>query len=276
MHGLNTVLVKLFDVILVAPAGLFPEAGLWIVSVVLGVVMVLIFGKVSDQKAIARTKDTIKAHLLSLSLYPHELGLAFRTYGRIFGNLGVYLALLLAPTIVLLVPFVVVAVQLEMRYGRQALRPGESAVVSARFGGGGDGAGALPGDVALRSPEGVVVETPPVRIPREGEVAWRVRATGEGTHDLVVAAGGEEYSKSLHVGTDLVTLSPERPAGLLGQILYPVEPPLEGDGGPVSIRVEYPRADVSLLSWRTHWMVFFVLVSVGVALVARIPLKVDF
>jgi len=75
------------------------------------------------------------------------------------------------------------------------------------------------------------------------------------------------------VGGGLRTTSAERPSRILDQVLYPVEEPVEGIE---RIRLAYPRARVRLLAWETHWMVFFVLVSIAVALVVRYPLGVEF
>jgi hypothetical protein len=269
MRAINVILTEVFEVILVGPASLFREAGLWIVSVILGVLMVMIFGRLSNQAAIARRKEIIKGHLLSLSLYPHELRVALGTYGRIFISLGAYMGLLLAPTLVLIVPFVIVAIQLEARFGRLPLRPGQTAVVTAEF------PGAIPPDVVLVGPEGgeVTVETPAVRIPSRKEVSWRVKAHREGEFSLTLRDGEKEYPKRVVVGEGVQTVSAQRPGRIPDQILFPVEGPLDGIEG---IRLEYPRAQVRLLTWETHWMVFFVLVSIAVALVARYPLGVEF
>jgi hypothetical protein len=269
MRAVNVILTEIFEVILVGPSSLFREAGLWIVSIILGVLMVMIFGRLSNQAAISRRKEIIKGHLLSLSLYPHELGVALGTYGRIFVSLGAYVGLLLAPTLVLIVPFVIVAIQLEARFGRLPLSPGQTAVVTAEF------PGEIPSDVVLDGPEGgeVTVETPGVRIPAQKEVSWRVRANREGEFSLIVRDGEREYAKRVVVGGGLQTVSAQRPNRIPDQILYPVEDPVDGIE---RIRLEYPRAQVRLLVWETHWMVFFVLVSLAVALVARYPLGVEF
>lgn len=274
MRVVNSVLNGIFEILLVVPSALFGEAGLLLVSILFGVGMVVLFGRLSDPVSIRRSKDRIKAHLLSLSIYSHEIGLAGRTYARVFGSLGGYLGRLILPTLVLAIPFVVVAIQLEARYGRRPIRPGDAAVVSALFETTEDRA--LPDEVFLDAPAGVEVETPPIRIPVEGEVAWRIRAEKEGAYSLNVRIGGRQYEKTLVVGEGIHTLSARRPGSGIGdQILNPVEPPVDGSGGIRSIQVAYPKRGVSLLFWRTHWMVFFVLVSIAVALVAKVPLGVE-
>lgn len=274
MQVLNRILNGIFHLLLVLPSGVFREAGLLLVSVAFGVGMVLLFRRFSNQDSIHRQKNAIKGHLLTLSLYPHELGLALPTYGKILTSLGKYLLLLLLPTLYLVVPFILVAVQVETRFGRLPLRSGEAVVVSALYDP--DREGGLPGKIALEAPPGIEVETPlPVRIPGEGEVAWRVRPEVAGELTLRVTQGGEEYEKEIVVGEGVYALSVERPrGGVISQLLNPVESPLEDPEGPRAIRVEYRGGSVRLLFWETHWLVFFLVVSIAAAMVARVPLKV--
>lgn len=275
MGVLNAILNGLFEVLLIVPSALFREAGLLLVSALFGVGMVLLFRRVSNQEAIRRRKDSIKGRLLSLSLYPHEIGLALRTYPKIMAALGGYLALMLTPALWLAGPFLIVAIQMETRYGRVPLRPGQAVVVSALFGTG-ERRG-LPEGVALEVPPGLELETPnPVRIPAVGEVAWRVRAREAGEFAVTVVTGGESYDKTVTVGEGLRTLSVMRPGeGFIAQAMNPGEPPIPGMGGLKAIRIEYPRGEVSLFFWETHWLVFFVVVSMAVALVARYPLHTE-
>ena len=272
---MNSIMSAVFEVLLVVPSALFREAGLLLVSVLFGVGMVILFRRTSNQEAIRRSKNRIKGLLLSLSLYPHEVGLAFRIYVRVAGATGRYLILILLPTVWAVVPFLLVAIQLEARFGRIPLLPGQAAVFSVLFEGG------LTEDfrpnIFLVADPGLIVETPqPVRIPSEQELAWRIRAKEPGDFTLVVRVGERAYKKTVRVGEGVKTLSVERPGGgMLAQVLHPIERPLREAAGLRAIRIEYPKGAVSLLGWETHWMVFFIVVSMGAAVVARFPLGVE-
>ena len=54
------------------------------ISIVIGLLMVVVFGYTSDQKAIHVAKDHLKAHLLALRLFQDQIGVVIRSYGRIF------------------------------------------------------------------------------------------------------------------------------------------------------------------------------------------------
>ncbi len=53
------------------------------ISIVIGLLMVIVFRYTSDQKAIGRAKDKLKAHLLAVRLFQDQLPVVMRAYGRI-------------------------------------------------------------------------------------------------------------------------------------------------------------------------------------------------
>ena len=53
------------------------------ISLVIGLVMVIVFGYTSDQKAIHVAKDRLKAHLLAVRLFQDQIPVVLRSYGRI-------------------------------------------------------------------------------------------------------------------------------------------------------------------------------------------------
>ena len=60
-----------------------PAAIVLVVSIVIGFLMVIVFGYTSDQKAIKHAKDQLKAHLLAVRLFQDQLGVVIRSYGGI-------------------------------------------------------------------------------------------------------------------------------------------------------------------------------------------------
>ena len=72
---LNRTLNGLFDLLLRPFLGLPPIWALLAISLVAGVLMLWIFGRVSDQKAIKAIRDKIRGHLLGLRIFGDEIGL---------------------------------------------------------------------------------------------------------------------------------------------------------------------------------------------------------
>ena len=91
--------------ILLAPIGFVPG---WlsstVVAVATGVLMLLIFKYTSNQQAIRQTRNSIKANLLSLSLFKDNVWLSLRAQGRILLSAFRLSLLAVVPMLVMLVP----------------------------------------------------------------------------------------------------------------------------------------------------------------------------
>src|SRR5690242_6504581 len=98
-----------------------PLAIVLVVSIVVGLLMVLLFGYTSDQKAIHAAKDRLKAHLLAVRLYQDQLPVVIRTYGRILRGTGSYLRLAFMPLLYVIVPITLLMVQLDHYLGMTPL-----------------------------------------------------------------------------------------------------------------------------------------------------------
>jgi uncharacterized membrane protein (DUF106 family) len=259
LSGITTA----FDVMLAPFAGLNPWVGLLVVSVVTGVVMLLIFGKTSNQKRITETKDKLKAYIMEMWIFRNDTLVMFSAIGNVIRNNLQYLRHSLRPLVFILVPVLVIMVQLGIRYGNQPFDPGDVTIVSAEL-----KEGVLPSDLdaALSGPMGVRVMSPPLRIDSEREIDWKVQALMPGTHEIAMRVGDEVLTKSIAVGPELRvgTLSDIRPmAGTWSAFLYPSEAPIPRESVVEAIRVRYPPRELGLFGLNIHWLLAFFVVSLA-------------
>ena len=207
MGALNGILTRLFDLAFWPFRTLAPIWSLIVISFAIGILMLWIFGKVSNQEAIRTVRDRIRGNMLGIRLYGDDLGILFRLQMRILGQTGKYLLHSFSPMLVMLVPILLVLTQMNLRYSVRPLEPGEHAVVKVRL----QQASPMREPVELRVPDGVVLETPGVRIedPDEDlrEVAWRIRALEPGEYTLTVKTGEQSLEKTLRVGGDWKSVS---------------------------------------------------------------------
>jgi hypothetical protein len=133
MTTLNRVLTTIFDVLTWPLSWMPPLAGLVILSVLTGILFLLVFPHVSNQGAIKRTKDAIKARLLEIRLFKDDLMLVLRATGRILVSNGLYLWHNLRAMVILLVPFCLILFQLNARYAYGPLKVGDRTLLTARF-----------------------------------------------------------------------------------------------------------------------------------------------
>ena len=184
------------------------------------------------------------------------IGLAGGLGGALRANLG-YLRYTALPLLVVIAPVVLLLIHMDLRFSREPLAPGEAATVGLRY--------SAPDSVPApggREPEllasaGLRVETPALRIPRLGEVSWRVRASAEGPQQLTFRLGETgSFTKDVVVASErpLVRLSGMRPGTQpLGGILHPGETPIDAPGI-AAVTVDYPPRSFEFLGLRWHWL----------------------
>ena len=273
MRWLNAALGGLVSAVLYPFRGLPPITGLAFVALLTSVAILLVYRATSDQKALRRVKNRITAGILEILLFRDDLRAIVRAQWDIFRHTLTYMRLSLVPMLWVIVPIVLLMIQLQFHYGYRSLQPGESVIVTATLAG--ENGSIEAGELRLNADDGLEVETPLLLIPALREADWRVGALSDGSYQLVLEMDGQELAKSVVVGRYSGTISPRRPsAGLLDQLLYPVEPPVPGDAAVEAIEVAYPAANVSFFGWDTHWMIAFFILTIVFAFVLQKPLGV--
>ena len=248
-----------------AYVGLFGDAhpliSLMPLSAAVGVAMLWVFGKTSNQKAIERAKKKMQAYLLELRLYGDDPGLLFRAQGNLIKANLKYMGHMFKPALILTVPMVVLLFHLDAIYGIRAAKEGESTTVTVQA------VGQLAANAetpALAAPEGIVVETPAVRARDVGQFNWRIRASRAAHGDLKFRWSGKEWTKSIDAGPGLRYVSHRRESSTWNQFAAPGEPTLEVEDIE-SVEVRYPPAEIDAFGFQLHWLVWFLVISIVVA-----------
>ncbi len=257
---------------LLAPVAVLPG---WLsataIAAVTGLMLLVVFKYTSNQRAIKRVRDEIRAHRLARKLFRQSASAAFRTQGRIIAAAFRLLALAVPPTLVMVVPVLLLWGQMGLWYQSRPLRVGEEAVVSLELNGGIGDAGP---EIRLRPTDAADVTAEPVRMFSRREVCWSIRARESGYHRLVVDVDGRPYEKELAVGDGYMRVSAVRPPWCWTDVLiHPAERPFSPESPVQSIRIEYPRRD-SWISGTDRWVIYWFAASLVAALCFRPWLRV--
>jgi uncharacterized membrane protein (DUF106 family) len=274
MSIVNAVLRALVDGLLFPFRGLPPIVGLAVVSLLTSVLLLIVFKKTSNQKALEAVKRKIHACLFEIRLFNDDFRSIFRAQLEILRHNLTYLRYSTVPMIWTLPPLVLLIAQLQFHYGYESLRVGFPAVVKATIRAG--ESGSKPAIRLEGSSPGLEVKQPPVWIPSLREMAWRIEPRTAGDYELRIVNGSESVTKSVRVmdGSDsVVLLSPLRVRGFLDELLYPAEDPLPSDAFE-SIAVTYPEADVDVFGIELHWMIVYFVLSIAFAFLLRGTFKV--
>ena len=227
------------------------------ISVVIGLVMVIVFRYTSDQKAIGRAKDRLKAHLLAVRLFQDQLPVVMHAYGKILRGTGSYLRLAFTPFLIAILPITFLIVQLDRYFGWMPLQPAEIFLVEARV----EDPAAL-NDAELQLPPELSSSAPAVHVPKDREVVWRVVAEREGRYEIKIATGGRTVSKQVVVSPGLARVSPLRLKDNFWKRIFASGEPALADNSPVqSITIDYPPREISFAWMQWNWIVLFFVVS---------------
>lgn len=274
MGPINTVLGKLFDVLLLPFRSLNPWAGMAFISLLTGLLMLIIYRLTSNQSGIRRVKDKIKAHLLELRLFKDNMGVTMRAQGQILRANLRYLALNLKPLLVMIVPLILILAQLNLWFGSEPLAVGRPAILKVRLK---PDVNVLGTEFALESPPEIAIETPPLRIEESREVDWRLKPTAAGRFDLTIRAGDKRYLKTVVVdGRGLKKVSPLKvKRSLLDEVLYPGENALPGESRIKAIEIVHPAKKLPLFGLRLHWLIAYLGLSIIFGFALKKPFRVE-
>ena len=234
-----------------------PLAIVIVLSIVIGMVMVVLFGYTSNQKAIKIAKDQLKAHLLAVRLFQEQLHVVVGSYGRILRGTWRYLRLAFMPLLYVIIPITFLIVQLDRYLGVTPVQVNVPFLLTVQA----NNADALSG-ASLDLPSGITATAPPVHIPAEREVVWRLTASQEGSYDIKIAAGGESVDKKVQVTSELSRLSPVRLRGRFWERMFLSAEAAIPDNNPIqSITVNYPERSISISGYEMNWIWLFFILS---------------
>lgn len=255
---INVVLTPVFDLICQPLRPLPPMWALATISLASGILFVWLFGKTSDQRRIQVIRDRIRGNLIGVRLFQHDIGVVLALQGRIVRDTFRFMRLAVVPMLVLVAPVVLIMTQLHLRFAVGPVPAGEPVLVTALV----RDAAALDRPITLEAPDGVTVDTPPVRIRSAREITWRVRVAQPGDYTLVVRVGDDALDKRLVGGTRWGPVVQRRTGrGALDTLLYPGEPPIAAGRSIEAVDIAYPPLDLRLLGVGVDWLIAFLLLS---------------
>jgi len=261
--GMNTLFGLMCGPMTALPAWLSLLVG----SVVLGVVLLVLFKYTSNQTAISRVRDRIKARLLGMKLFKDNIPVVLKSQLQVFGSAAMLLLHSIPPMLVMALPFCLVLGQLGVWYQAKPLEIDGQAVVSMQLSGLKNAP--IP-PVSLVSTEAINILSGPVRVPSKQQVFWQIQAARPGTHQLHFKVGDIHVQKELSVGSGFMPVSIKRPSSLsLGDlILYPAEKPFDKASPVRSIEIGYPDR-TSPITGSGNWVITLFIVSMLSAFIVK-------
>lgn len=242
-----------------------------IISAVTGIILLFVFKHTSNQKAISKVRDSIKANTLALKLFKDSISVTLKSQGQVFKGAILLLIFALVPMLVMIVPVSLLLSQLGLWYQAKPLMSGQEALVTVQLSGKTDSPWP---NVNLQPSSAADVTVGPVRVFSKRQVYWKIKAKENGLHNLIFNANEQQVKKQLALGQGFMRISLLRPSWNWGSILlHPMEKPLKSDSIIQSISIDYPDRP-SKTSGTGWWLIYFFIASMVFALIFKPILKV--
>ncbi len=194
-----------------------PLAIVVMLSLVVGLLMVVLFGYTSDQKAIGIAKDQLKAHLLAVRLYRDQIPVVMGSYGKILRGTGRYLKLAFKPLLYVIIPITLLIMQIDRYLGQTPIPVNTPFLITVHLSD--QYVSSLTAEaldsVTLDLPPEITMTAPALHIPAESEVVWRLAGSREGRYEVKIADGGENVGKAVCIGRDVARISTVRLRGTI-------------------------------------------------------------
>lgn len=242
-----------------------------IVSAIAGVVLLIIFKYTSNQAAIGKARDAIKANMIALKLFKDSVPVILHAQGQVFKGAMLLLFYAIVPMLVMIIPVSLLLGQLGLWYQSRPLLANEEAVITMKLNE--SDSFQLPKVSMVSMPE-VKVTVGPVRVLSKCEIYWKIRAQENGYHNIVFNVDKQLVNKQIAIGDGFMRVSMKRPGWQWADIfLHPLEKPFGTDEVVQSIDIDYPdrRSKTSGTDW---WIGYFFVASLIFALLFKPFLKV--
>jgi uncharacterized membrane protein (DUF106 family) len=220
-----------------APIAVLPGwLSIAIISAVTGLFFLIVFKYTSNQRAIGRVKDDMKAQMLAIKLFKDSLSVTLMAQCRLFKGALLLLVNAIVPMLVMILPMSLLLTQMALWYQYRPLLPQEHAVLTVELNGNIDESWQI---VNLEYIPSFVETLGPVRILSKRQICWEIKALRNGYH----------------------------------RIMNPAETPLRSDSVVRSISIDYPDRPATMTG-ANWWLAYFFLASIAFAFILKPLVKV--
>ncbi|MBN2183424.1 MAG: hypothetical protein JW715_16050 [Sedimentisphaerales bacterium] len=270
--SLINTLTNSFGKLVLAPVESLPG---WlsntIISAIAGVLLLIVFKYTSNQQAIGKIRDDIKANMLALKLFKDSISVTLLAEVRVFKGAFLLLLYSIVPMLVMIIPVSLLIAQMSLWYQLRPLRQGETAVVTAKLNGNIEENWPT---INIEPTSAIEVTVGPVRIFSKREICWEIKALENGKHNITFDIAQDKIEKELAIGDSYMRVSAIRPAlNWVDILMHPAEKPFGSDSVVQSVSIDYPerRSKTSGTDW---WLIYFFIASMVFAFLSKPFLKV--
>src|SRR4030065_2251765 len=201
--SLVNVLTNTFGRFFLAPIAVLPG---WlsntIISAITGLFLLVIFKYTSNQRAIGKIKDDIKADMLAIKLFKDSISVTLHAEARVFKGALLLLFHAIPPMLVMIFPVSLLLAQMSLWYQSRPMLPGEVAVMTVKLNGNVKGNWPI---VNIEPTPVAEVTVGPVRVLSRRAICWEIKALENGKHHITLDVNRHQIEKEMAIGDAFMT-----------------------------------------------------------------------
>jgi hypothetical protein len=216
-----SIIVKIFDFMLLPFRELPTFFGLFIVALLTGYLAVAIFKYVSNQKALKEIMNRIKVHFAEILLYRDDFRQILFAQKEILKYNFLYFIRTIKPAIPIVAVVLMILSQLNLRYSFRPVPTDESLTVKVSMSNNPEVENAE--DVILYLPYGFEAVSPAFHFAAE-QIEWKIKSSRTGEFDLSFQVGQNIFHKKVLIGKPFRPFSPHLgKQGFVEKVFNPLE-----------------------------------------------------
>ncbi|MGA1868095.1 MAG: hypothetical protein ACMUJM_06055 [bacterium] len=269
MKTFFTILGTLFNGILIPFSLAPPLYGFLFIAFITGLLAVVIFKYISNQKELKRIMGQIKLSFMEIYLYKDDLSQVLQSQKHILKNNFAYFKYSTLAAIPIMCSVLLILSQVNLKYSLKPIKSGETFTLQVTMT---PDPGLNPDDIALHTPQEVEIITPGFYTSDHYQIEWQLKAHKEGNFRVSVHYRNQEYKKEILIGSSTHLYSPHMGrASVVETIFNPLEDLLPADAPVSAIDIKYKP----LYFMHMHWLIAFLVSAIAAGLVFRKLLKVS-
>ncbi len=275
MGKFNLLITKIFDIILYPFGFINPFWGVFFLSFVSSIVVLIIYSKVSNPDRIKDAKEKIKGNILAIRIYRDHWKVLIISFLKSLLYTLKYFLLNFGPILFILPILFFVFAQMEMRYGYRPLKQGEQTIVKIKFK---DSIDINNLDIKIKENSPLKIELP-VFIDALNEIDYKMKTVSDKTGLLKIKINDKLYKKRISIDTK----NRSKALGIKkyfvsswGTFLYPSEYENVPDSDIIKISVKYPDYKINFLGTHWHWLIHYLLWTLIIVLALKNRFGVEF
>lgn len=272
---------KIIDFVFLPFLNLPPFYGLAFVAFLVTFFALVIYKYASNQRAIKRTKEKIKAHFVEFWIFRDDPLLILKAQAGILFNSFKYFIHALIPLVIMFPLVLLLFINCELRYHYRPFLPGETLLLKLKV----SDEMWDNSQFQIHPSSGLTLTAPPLKFKERDEsgeqyleIDYRLQVNQVGRHFVQIFINN---SKSLtfeiiadHLPGRRVT--PLVSKNFFSNLWYSGNNLLKSENQIQEIKVNYPKASVNFFGWKAHWVLPFLILIFIFAFILKPILKVVF